>query len=92
MHLRRIIPVIFRYKAKLIYAFFFTSYWNDWVAFDFLFLQPQNLVLTGPFPDCDIKLCDFGISRHIACGADVREILGTPDYVGKWNLTVTIVN
>jgi len=45
--------------------------------------QPQNLVLTGPFPNCDIKLCDFGIARHIARGADVREILGTPDYVGE---------
>ncbi|XP_057380341.1 serine/threonine-protein kinase 17B-like [Daphnia carinata] len=44
-------------------------------------LKPQNLLLTGPFPDCDIKLCDFGIARHIARGADVREILGTPDYV-----------
>jgi len=44
-------------------------------------LKPQNLLLTGAFPDCDIKLCDFGIARHIARGADVREILGTPDYV-----------
>ncbi|KZS13018.1 Serine/threonine-protein kinase 17A [Daphnia magna] len=44
-------------------------------------LKPQNLLLTGPFPECDIKLCDFGIARHIARGADVREILGTPDYV-----------
>ena len=41
------------------------------------------MLLTGAFPDCDIKLCDFGIARHIARGADVREILGTPDYVGK---------
>ncbi|XP_052133064.1 uncharacterized protein LOC113209194, partial [Frankliniella occidentalis] len=43
--------------------------------------QPQNLVLTGDFPDCDVKLCDFGISRYLGEGADVREILGTPDYV-----------
>ncbi|KAL2724810.1 serine/threonine-protein kinase 17A-like [Vespula maculifrons] len=42
---------------------------------------PQNLVLTGDFPDCDVKLCDFGISRYISHGADIREILGTPDYV-----------
>lgn len=48
----------------------------------FLF-QPQNLVLTGEFPDCDVKLCDFGISRYISHGADIREILGTPDYVGE---------
>lgn len=44
-------------------------------------LKPQNLVLTGAFPDCDVKLCDFGISRYLSEGADVREILGTPDYV-----------
>ncbi|CAG2057839.1 unnamed protein product, partial [Timema podura] len=45
-------------------------------------LKPQNLLLTGVYPDCDIKLCDFGISRVIQAGAEVREILGTPDYVG----------
>ncbi|KAL1463020.1 hypothetical protein WDU94_014812, partial [Cyamophila willieti] len=43
--------------------------------------QPQNLVLTGEFPDCDVKLCDFGISRYLSQDVDVREILGTPDYV-----------
>ncbi|XP_058794560.1 myosin light chain kinase, smooth muscle-like isoform X2 [Phymastichus coffea] len=43
-------------------------------------IKPQNLVLTGDFPDCDVKLCDFGISRYISQGADIREILGTPDY------------
>ncbi|XP_046390628.1 death-associated protein kinase related-like [Ischnura elegans] len=44
-------------------------------------IKPQNLVLTGEFPQCDVKLCDFGISRYISKGADIREILGTPDYV-----------
>ncbi|XP_075237683.1 uncharacterized protein LOC142333940 [Lycorma delicatula] len=44
-------------------------------------IKPQNLVLTGEFPDCDVKLCDFGISRYLNQGVDVREILGTPDYV-----------
>ncbi|KAF4513835.1 UNVERIFIED_CONTAM: hypothetical protein B566_EDAN016668 [Ephemera danica] len=44
-------------------------------------IKPQNLVLTGEYPDCDVKLCDFGISRYISHGADIREILGTPDYV-----------
>ncbi|KAI5753394.1 hypothetical protein M8J77_026476 [Diaphorina citri] len=43
--------------------------------------EPQNLVLTGEYPDCDVKLCDFGISRHLSRDVDVREILGTPDYV-----------
>lgn len=43
-------------------------------------------MLTGEFPDCDVKLCDFGISRYISHGADIREILGTPDYVGEFYL------
>lgn len=46
--------------------------------------QPQNVLMTGSYPDCDIKLCDFGISRVIRNGVEVREILGTPDYVGKY--------
>ncbi|KAA0202191.1 hypothetical protein HAZT_HAZT007829 [Hyalella azteca] len=44
-------------------------------------IKPQNLVLMGEFPDCAVKLCDFEISRHITPGYEVREILGTPDYV-----------
>ena len=28
-----------------------------------------------------LKLCDFGISRVVAEGTNVREIVGTPDYV-----------
>ncbi|KAK8391782.1 hypothetical protein O3P69_017426 [Scylla paramamosain] len=44
-------------------------------------IKPQNLVLMGEFPDCDVKLCDFEISRFLTPGREVREILGTPDYV-----------
>lgn len=44
-------------------------------------IKPQNLLLTNAFPKCDIKLCDFGISRLITKGIELREILGTPDYV-----------
>jgi len=44
-------------------------------------LKPQNVLLTRDYPDTDIKLCDFGISRVIQDGVEVREILGTPDYV-----------
>lgn len=46
-------------------------------------LQPQNLVMMGSFPECEVKLCDFEISRVVLEGTEVREILGTPDYVGK---------
>ncbi|XP_017886177.1 probable serine/threonine-protein kinase MARK-A [Ceratina calcarata] len=44
-------------------------------------IKPQNLVMMGSFPQCDVKLCDFEISRVILEGTEVREILGTPDYV-----------
>ncbi|XP_034937556.1 probable serine/threonine-protein kinase MARK-A [Chelonus insularis] len=44
-------------------------------------IKPQNLVMMGSFPECDIKLCDFEISRVVLEGMEVREILGTPDYV-----------
>ena len=48
-----------------------------------LLFQPQNLLLTGPFPNCDVKLCDFGISRQVNGGGELREIMGTADYMGK---------
>ncbi|KAK2583312.1 hypothetical protein KPH14_009314 [Odynerus spinipes] len=44
-------------------------------------IKPQNLVMMGTFPECDVKLCDFEISRVILEGTEVHEILGTPDYV-----------
>lgn len=46
-------------------------------------LKPQNILLTkeGTDPDANIKLVDFGLSKYITNGLEVREILGTPDYV-----------
>ncbi|XP_066940015.1 uncharacterized protein [Macrobrachium rosenbergii] len=44
-------------------------------------IKPQNLVLMGEFPDCAVKLCDFEISRVLTPRREIREILGTPDYV-----------
>ncbi|XP_013777898.2 serine/threonine-protein kinase 17B-like [Limulus polyphemus] len=44
-------------------------------------IKPQNLLLTSALPQYDVKLCDFGISRLILKGSEIREILGTPDYV-----------
>ncbi|UYV66224.1 STK17B [Cordylochernes scorpioides] len=44
-------------------------------------IKPQNILLTAPLPDGDVKLCDFGISRVLSEGVEVREIIGTPDYV-----------
>nr|XP_039260945.1 5'-AMP-activated serine/threonine-protein kinase catalytic subunit alpha-like [Styela clava] len=53
---------------------------NDIVHLD---LKPQNILLTkeGTHPETDIKLVDFGLSKYICHGLEVREILGTPDYV-----------
>jgi len=44
-------------------------------------IKPQNIVLMGEFPECDVKLCDFEISRLLTPGCEIRDILGTPDYV-----------
>ncbi|KAG1680056.1 Death-associated protein kinase related [Nymphon striatum] len=44
-------------------------------------IKPQNLLLTAPFPDCNVQLCDFGISRLICGDVEIREIVGTPDYI-----------
>ena len=35
------------------------------------------------FPNCEIKLCDLEVSRVIQENEEIREIIGTPDYVGK---------
>ncbi len=45
-----------------------------------LFLQPENIMLKnekGPL----LKLIDFGLSRKINPGDEVREMLGTPEFV-----------
>ncbi|CAG2122167.1 unnamed protein product, partial [Medioppia subpectinata] len=49
---------------------------------------PQNILLTNPYPSGDVKLCDFGISRILTKGAELREIVGTPDYVGQCFITI----
>ena len=49
----------------------------------FYFFQPQNIVLMGSFPNCEIKLCDLEVSRVIKEDREFTEIIGTPDYVGK---------
>lgn len=55
-------------------------------ALFFVTLQPQNILLSkdGSDPDSMIKLVDFGLSKYISAGLEIREILGTPDYVGEY--------
>ena len=47
-------------------------------------LQPQNILLTSGLPRLgDIKLIDFGIARLVQNGDVIRDIVGTPEFVGK---------
>ncbi|CAH2302022.1 serine threonine- kinase 17A-like [Pelobates cultripes] len=44
-------------------------------------LKPQNILLTCSNPLGDIRIVDFGLSRQVDTIKEVREILGTPEYV-----------
>jgi len=44
-------------------------------------IKPQNIVLKGPYPNCSIKLCDFGLSRYLNDTVEIRELYGTPEYI-----------
>ncbi|CAL8326798.1 unnamed protein product [Lota lota] len=44
-------------------------------------LKPQNILLTQQSPPGDIKIVDFGLSRRLGTAGELREILGTPEYV-----------
>lgn len=44
-------------------------------------LKPQNILLTSAQPLGDIRIVDFGLSRHVNSTSEVREIVGTPEYV-----------
>ncbi|XP_018419382.1 PREDICTED: serine/threonine-protein kinase 17A-like [Nanorana parkeri] len=44
-------------------------------------LKPQNILLTSSNPLGDIRIVDFGLSRQVDSIKEVREILGTPEYV-----------
>uniref|UniRef100_A0A3B5BBJ0 Serine/threonine kinase 17b (apoptosis-inducing) n=1 Tax=Stegastes partitus TaxID=144197 RepID=A0A3B5BBJ0_9TELE len=46
-------------------------------------LKPQNILLTSLSPPGDIKIVDFGLARRLGAVGELREILGTPEYVGK---------
>uniref|UniRef100_A0A3Q2E245 non-specific serine/threonine protein kinase n=1 Tax=Cyprinodon variegatus TaxID=28743 RepID=A0A3Q2E245_CYPVA len=46
-------------------------------------LKPQNILLTSSSPLGDIKIVDFGLSRKLSSHHELREIMGTPEYVGE---------
>lgn len=56
-----------------------SPYWTNLPSF----LQPQNILLTSLAPLGDIKIVDFGLARKLGTVGELREILGTPEYVGK---------
>ena len=46
----------------------------------FQFLKPENIMLKNKNSPL-LKLIDFGLSRKIKPGEEVREMLGTPEFV-----------
>ncbi|XP_007494607.1 serine/threonine-protein kinase 17B [Monodelphis domestica] len=44
-------------------------------------LKPQNILLSSISPLGDIKIVDFGMSRKIGNACELREIMGTPEYL-----------
>ncbi|KAG5841765.1 hypothetical protein ANANG_G00170330 [Anguilla anguilla] len=44
-------------------------------------LKPQNILLTSEAPLGDVRIVDFGLSRVVSGGQELREIMGTPEYV-----------
>ncbi|XP_054846808.1 serine/threonine-protein kinase 17A [Eublepharis macularius] len=44
-------------------------------------LKPQNILLTSESPLGDVRIVDFGLSRVMNNGEELREIMGTPEYV-----------
>lgn len=44
-------------------------------------LKPQNILLSSVYPLGDIKIVDFGMSRKIGNACELREIMGTPEYL-----------
>ncbi|CAI5674025.1 serine/threonine-protein kinase 17A isoform X1 [Oreochromis niloticus] len=44
-------------------------------------LKPQNILLMSTSPLGDIKIVDFGLSRMVSSHQELREIMGTPEYV-----------
>ncbi|ETE62626.1 Serine/threonine-protein kinase 17A, partial [Ophiophagus hannah] len=44
-------------------------------------LKPQNILLTCESPLGEIRIVDFGLSRIMKNNEELREIMGTPEYV-----------
>lgn len=67
-------------KSVLSFQSFCSTLHSLYISFLF---QPQNILLTSLSPPGDIKIVDFGLARRLGAVGELREILGTPEYVGK---------
>ena len=47
-----------------------------------LSLQPENIMLLDRRSQ-NVKLIDFGLSRYMKPGSELREMMGTPEFVGE---------
>ena len=48
----------------------------------FFNVQPENIMLLNRNSQ-NIKLIDFGLSRKVAKGREIRDMIGTPEFVGE---------
>ena len=49
-------------------------------------LKPENVLLTSQHEFPQVKLCDFGFARIIGDKSFRKSIVGTPAYLGKYNI------
>lgn len=62
------------------------------VSVNVFHLQPENIMLLDknvPLPR--IKLIDFGLAHKIEAGVEFKNIFGTPEFVGRMSLSVSIL-
>lgn len=44
--------------------------------------QPENVLLVDENDESDIKLVDFGLAKLLVEGVVIRDMVGTPEFVG----------
>ncbi|NXO53649.1 ST17B kinase, partial [Aramus guarauna] len=49
-------------------------------------LKPQNILLSSINPLGDVKIVDFGMSRKLENSSELRQIMGTTEYLGMEEL------
>ena len=45
------------------------------------FLKLENVLFDVDGPDAELKVCDFGLSKHFKTGKHMHTLLGTPFYI-----------